>query len=179
MRTFLLLLCIGLLNMNSIGQELNAENNDCPPEDAGKLLRKQNKLKALYLYIFTNSVDFEKKKDPEFKVAFLQSDSIKQYFDGIQKGKKESHILTYSIQSLEDITNYQLVYIDCNYEFEQADLEKAIGESQTLIVTDNRIENNFMVNFRIENCKVQYELNEKAMIDHQMVPNHDMIKGAI
>lgn len=183
-RILLLPICLTLLSLGTFGQDTPIGNSDCPPEEASNLIIKQNKLKAVYLHLISQSVEFEEKKTTKVKVAFLELDSIHEYvvkgfYDRIQKTKNETNITTYKIKDLSEVSDYDLVYIDCNYEFEKAKLEEAIRGTQTLVVTDNRAETNLMLNFKIINCKIQYELNEKAMLDHRIIPSQALIKGAI
>lgn len=162
MRILLLFLLIVTISFSSIGQS----KSECPPEDAGKQLIQNNRMKAMYLYQFSSNVSYKEVQGKEINdFAFLGSDSVKVLFDHliVTKVKKKDRIKTTIISDLSEVANHQVVFIDCHVEIDEKALQKATLNSNALIITDHASTIKGMINFKIHNCKVQYELNKKLL----------------
>lgn len=133
--------------------------------------------KAKFLSLLISEIEFSKKqRNKQIDIAFLDAEHVKEYFDKTNKAKEISNFKSHSISDLSDIKKYQVVYIDCNYEVEEEQLKKILGRSKTLVVTENQMMPTYMINFMIEDCKIQYEVNLEALNKQRLVPSRNLIE---
>lgn len=169
-----------LLFNSTMAQTTEELMKECPPQDADRLLIKNNRLKALFLYLFTDEVEFKgRNENKEFKVAFLNSEGVKKYFDKIIAVDSDRSYTTETIDNLKSIKKYQMVFIDCNYDIDLIELNRRLGNSKTLIVTDNEIENDLMLNFTVNDCKIKYTVNKEMMAQQKLIPSPKLLSSAL
>ena len=122
-------------------------------------------LQAAYIYNFAKYTTWPQKLDT-FKIAILGNTSIMNDLKKILKGKK---ILTYEIvlqqiKSIEEIKDFQMVYLPSSSSKDLEPLLKAGSNKNILIVTeDDLAKQGACISFFIEDERLKFKINRSML----------------
>jgi len=156
---------------------------------AGSSLFAQNKsiefrVKVIYLNNFVKNVEWPATavKDT-FRIAIVQDVDFAEEFSNIKSFKKhhgrEIPRKVIAIDNLDDATSYQIIYIAAESGYTAKELLGSIGKKPVLLVTENYEFGSTMINFIINNNKLQYEVNVLQIESNDLVLNNEVLNRAI
>ncbi len=121
---------------------------------------------ALYIYNFIRSIDWPNANELTAYNIGVLGDTSNLVFDELvkeaeSKKVKDLPITVKRLDNLDDLENIQVLYFDNESTLKLEDVYKAIGKKPVLMVTQGYPFGKSMINFVMDEDKVQYELNEK------------------
>lgn len=142
------------------------------------------RVKSIYLNNFVKNVEWPVNavKDT-FRIAILQDEAFAKAFSQI-KNPKQHHNRAIPrkvepIDNLENASNFDLIYADAKSGYIAEDLFDAIGKKSILLVTENYEFGSTMINFIVNNSKLQYEVNVLQIESNDLVLNNEVLDRAV
>ena len=148
------------------------------------LLSPENRLKALYFNNFINNVTWNKGDVQDtFRIAILKDTGLANALSAVMKrrtyGDEKLPIKVLEIENLLDVSNFQVLYAGAESGYLSIDLLNAIGKRPILLVTENYDFGTSMINFIVNNNKIQYEANVLKMESNNLIVNNKILDQAV
>jgi len=132
-----------------------------------------SKLKALYIYNFTNMVEWPKElKSGNFNIGvFGETNLITELTKYNSKSVGSQPIKVSQFSDYGDITPCHILFVSREKSAQTADLVKKFKSKNTLIITEKEggLRDGAIINFIIRNNKQSYELSKTNAGKHKLV----------
>ena len=140
-------------------------------------------VKAVFIYHFTKYIQWPQNEDPFFRIAVIGDTPILEPLNEIAEKKKNDHkdIQIIAVNDIRSIDSCRVLYI---HGYKEADLPSIIQETDgkhVLIIGDEEgaLEAGVMINFRLIDETVKFEINLKAMKSNGFYPSSELLKLAV
>lgn len=142
--------------------------------------RIEYRIKTVYLQNFIKEVKWpEESVGKVFKVGIVkdpQFAEVVRKWKGTKKvGSVEYPIEVVPLQSLDNAKDFQVLYTGAESGYLPSDLLSAIGKAPILLVTENYDYGTTMINFVIQNSKLQYEVNVVRIESNKLVIENELL----
>lgn len=161
-------------------------------DDMNKVIKKpkenvkgRERMKSLFIYNFAKKyIEWPNQNlIDEFKIGILENDNLEKELKVVSDGKTilDKKVLVEKINSLSDISDLQILYVDdeSNYNIEDI-LARIKGMNKNiLIVTEGFDIENSMINFLSVDRKLKFELNKQLLVSEGFKVAPDLEKLAV
>jgi hypothetical protein len=137
---------------------------------------QNEKFKALFIYNFTNYIDWPGGTSGSFVIAVLGDSPIVEELQAISKIKKigNAPIEVRKVSSPAEIGNVQIVFVPAQKKKLLAELSQSLIGKATLIITDNA-PGEFGINFVEIDQKQSFQISKTNIETHRLKVNSSLI----
>ena len=143
------------------------------------------RIKSAYLNNFVKNVEWPVNAVSDtFRIAILQDKALVEEFSNIIDPKNHHGKMiprkVVSLDELDNVSKYQMIYADAKSGYSAQDLLNAVGRKPILLVTENYEFGSTMINFIFNNNKLQYEATNVLQIEsNNLVLNNAILDRAV
>jgi hypothetical protein len=141
------------------------------------VVKGQNeKFKALFIYNFTNYIEWPSADPANFVIAVLGDSPIIEELKAISKIKKvgTATLMVKKITSIADIGDANIIYVPSQKKKQMADIASALKGKSILIIGDNASDQ-FGINFIEVNAKQSFQISKSNIESHKLKVNSSLI----
>ncbi|WP_194768653.1 YfiR/HmsC family protein [Tamlana sp. I1] len=138
--------------------------------------------RAIFIFNISEQIQYkDTNTNPNFIIGVLGKDrTIIDLKSLAQKRKiKNKPVLVVSFNSIKDITDVDVVYVNSNKNFDVNYILNKISGNNTLLITEDYPFNSSMVNIVNIGDDFQYEINESLQLSNNIIPSNSLKKEAI
>lgn len=137
---------------------------------------QNEKFKALFIYNFTNYIEWPGGTNGTFTITVIGESSIVKELQEISTRKKvgNASIEVKKVGSAGEIGNTQIVYIPSNHKKALAEVASSLAGKPTLIITDGA-QGKFGINFVEVDSKQSFQISKSNIEEHRLKVNSALI----
>ena len=137
---------------------------------------QNEKFKALFIYNFTNYIEWPGGTSGTFTITVLGDSPIISELQAISKIKKvgNSTIEVKKVNSAGEIGNTQIIFIPSGKKKALAEIAQAMTGKPTLIISDNA-QGKFGINFIEVDTKQSFQISKANIEEHRLKVNSSLV----
>ena len=137
---------------------------------------QNEKFKALFIYNFTNYIEWPGGNNGTFTITVLGDSPITNELKAISKIKKVGNatIEVKQVNSVSEIGSTQIVYILPSKKKSLPDVYQALSGKPVLIISDNA-QGKFGINFIEVDSKQSFQISKNNIEEHKLKVNSSLI----
>ena len=140
-------------------------------------------VKAVFIYHFTKYIQWPQTEDAFFKIAVIGDTPILEPLNEISQKKRINHkaIKIIAVEDVNAIDSCRVLYV---HGYKSANLASIVRQTEgkhVLIIGDEAgaLEAGAMINFKLVDETVKFEINLKAMQANGFYPSSELLKLAV
>lgn len=139
---------------------------------------QNEKFKALFIYNFTKYIEWPASSSQTFVITVLGESSMVNELTTIAQVKKvgSSSITVKKIQSVDEITDTQILYVTSSKNRLITDIAAKIQGKSVLLITDEMIaKTHFGINFIVKDGRQAFEISKSNIESHNLNLNSGLM----
>ncbi|MBZ0180598.1 MAG: YfiR family protein [Melioribacteraceae bacterium] len=144
---------------------------------------KVENVMAVYIYNFTKFLEWPQNESENFYIYVLGNNPLTEPLEVIAEKEKilNKSIIVSEITEIEKITPGSIVFIDSKFQSKSNDISALASEKNILTVSsfNDAVEKGMCINFVLDDKKLRFEINLKALENAGIKPNSKLLSLAV